>query len=538
MLKAYGVIKDAWGAIKYNGGDVYHVADTIVITKTSQLAKIGDNKSAVMVGSAATSNGSNGVCVCKDYDLIWGSKVSCEFRMKVVEICKELWGEDKKLRMANELMACMALETGQQFKSDTGYPDATGLVQFTSGKYGAITAMNETGYNDGKTITKEYLISLTPENQLNYVKLYFKMWKEHYKKTINDALDMYMTIWCPNATGERDDFVCYSKKSNEKFYIKNKSAENEYYDKNEKKIIDRLKKHKIEVNNGEITKGELRPRLKFWTELGSLNKANLSICKYIMGSKGIHNAKGIVTYRIWLFGLIEKHIPKSIKDGYKNQYKYVYHDNEDTEHEICIAEIHKVKEKAVSKSKLYSKPTHNKVVSDDNVTDGQTTRRVKYENGDIAEYGQNNGDTFWRLYKALTNDIELVKMPETVSYIKYTFSGTQRKYTGTNEFAGFIGALAKTGYNIVTTGSCFSEGSCFPSQYHVNGRSVDTEYFMNKEKDQNFIDAMKFFNFGERKVGNDSYFKGLKNASNGGDLHDSHLHSGEFDISKIIIIKE
>lgn len=70
MLKAYGVIKDAWGAIKYNGGDVHHVADTIVITKTSQLVKIVGNKSAVMVGSAATSKGNskenkNIACECE-----------------------------------------------------------------------------------------------------------------------------------------------------------------------------------------------------------------------------------------------------------------------------------------------------------------------------------------------------------------------------------------------------------------------------------------------------------------------------------------
>lgn len=44
-------------------------------------------------------------CVCKEYDLIWGNKVSCEFRKKVVEIAKELWGESKKVEMANVLMA-------------------------------------------------------------------------------------------------------------------------------------------------------------------------------------------------------------------------------------------------------------------------------------------------------------------------------------------------------------------------------------------------------------------------------------------------
>ena len=32
-------------------------------------------------------------CVCKQYDLIYGRKVSCAFRKKMVEICSELWGK-------------------------------------------------------------------------------------------------------------------------------------------------------------------------------------------------------------------------------------------------------------------------------------------------------------------------------------------------------------------------------------------------------------------------------------------------------------
>ncbi|MCS3532585.1 hypothetical protein [Chryseobacterium sp. JUb7] len=220
-------------------------------------------------------------CVCQQYDLIWGNKVSCEFRKKVVEICAKLWGESRKMEMANELMTCMALETGKKFTSDVGYPNATGLVQFTSGEYGAITAMNENGYNNGEKITKEILKNLSPVKQLDYVKLYFEMWMVKYKKNIRDSLDMYMTIWCPSAVGREDTFVCYSaerdKRSGKKFYEKNKSAEYEYYDENEKIITARLKKDANKAN-GEITKGELRPRLKYWKELGKNNKSTSFIC--------------------------------------------------------------------------------------------------------------------------------------------------------------------------------------------------------------------------------------------------------------------
>lgn len=36
---------------------------------------------------------------------------------KVVKICAELWGEDKKQEFANSLMACMAVETSRLFSA-------------------------------------------------------------------------------------------------------------------------------------------------------------------------------------------------------------------------------------------------------------------------------------------------------------------------------------------------------------------------------------------------------------------------------------
>ena len=54
---------------------------------------------------------------------------------------------------------------------------------------------------------------------------------------------------------------------------------------------------------------------------------------------------------------------------------------------------------------------------------------------------------------------------------------------------------------------------------------------------------MRFFHYGEIKVGafkgkHGAYFSSLKNVSDGKRLHNSHFHSGEFDSSKIKIIKE
>ncbi|WDF61610.1 hypothetical protein PQ462_09525 [Flavobacterium sp. KACC 22758] len=263
------------------------------------------------------------------------------------------------------------------------------------------------------------------------------------------------------------------------------------------------------------------------------------------GSKPV-NPLDLVTYHIYAEGKIEKVIPKVIKKGYENKYNYVYHDKNNEEHSICVLDWYNTKGKEVG-IKHTSKPTHSEVLTDEIVSDGNTTRRVKYKNDDIAEYGTHpTKGLMWRLYKSTGRDIELIKMPDSLDYysddlvIKYSFSSTKRRYTGPNVFAGFIGALAECNNldGIVTTGSCFKEGSCFPSAEHVNGRSVDTLYYKNLKKDQAFIDAVVKFKFTEVLVGDDTYFKKLKNAGDGGALHNSHLHSGNFNDNSVKVIKK
>ena len=132
-------------------------------------------------------------------------------------------------------------------------------------------------------------------------------------------------------------------------------------------------------------------------------------------------------------------------------------------------------------------------------------------------------------------------MPDEINYnkgnvkVRYSFSNTKRRYTGPGPLAGFIGALAETGLQLTTTGSCFAEGSCFPSSEHVNGKSVDTLY-LNDKDEQKFINAMHKFNFNEQITGKDK--KKFDNArkEKDGELHNTHLHS-EFKLDSIKEIK-
>lgn len=140
-----------------------------------------------------------GECVCKKYDLIWGAKVSCEFRKKVVQIAKNLNLPQEKFEGANWLMAVMALETGRTFnpaiQNSLGY---TGLIQF-----GKMVAQDL-----GTTTAKLKL--MTDLEQLEYVEEYLAK----YKSKLVTLTDIYLSILYPKACGygsQRDHVVLIGK---------------------------------------------------------------------------------------------------------------------------------------------------------------------------------------------------------------------------------------------------------------------------------------------------------------------------------------
>ncbi|WP_201575991.1 hypothetical protein [Psychrobacter immobilis] len=260
---------------------------------------------------------------------------------------------------------------------------------------------------------------------------------------------------------------------------------------------------------------------------------------YIYKAKKPEFEKGIITYNIYEDHQIIKYIPKNISSSNKQKYKYIYYEKNGKKHNICTVNWNTTKEKSKGE-KRSSKPTHASILYDKKVNQGQTSRRVKYENGDIAEYGINNGEYFWRLFKALSGDITLVRMPDSLKYnnsnvkISYTFSNTQRRYTSPGHLACFIGALATTGLAIQSTGSCFEEGTGFPSTSHNNGRSVDTIYLTNQNNEQKYITAMKNFGCHTQYRGRS---KPKYEWTTPAAYHDSHLHS-MFDEKRVKIIRE
>lgn len=120
--------------------------------------------------------------------LVWGKKVSQEFRVRVREIGANLNIDP------SWLMAVMGFETGYTFSPGTpnrAGSSAVGLIQFLS----------STAKSLGTTTTQ--LARMTAVQQLDYVEKYFNQ----YKGRINNIGDCYMAVFWPAAIGKPDSYV-------------------------------------------------------------------------------------------------------------------------------------------------------------------------------------------------------------------------------------------------------------------------------------------------------------------------------------------
>lgn len=124
----------------------------------------------------------------------WGRTPGHEFCHRVNELAR-LFGWNREQR--DWLMACMAFESGETFRSDiknAAGSGATGLIQFMPA-----TAR-------GLGTTTEMLARMTPIQQLDYVASYFRP----YAKKVHTLADMYMAILMPKYVGKPDSTPIFS----------------------------------------------------------------------------------------------------------------------------------------------------------------------------------------------------------------------------------------------------------------------------------------------------------------------------------------
>ncbi|OCA76293.1 hypothetical protein BBI01_06260 [Chryseobacterium artocarpi] len=151
------------------------------VSADAEPTRVESGDSATMVKEPKQGKTPSG-CICKEQykDLIWGEKVSCEFRKKVIQIAKRL-GKDPNL-----LMAGMALETGKTFSPTAGKKTSyVGLIQFGD------SAAESVG------TTRADLLKMTAIQQLDYVEKYLAKKKDK----INTLTDFYLSILMPVDVG-------------------------------------------------------------------------------------------------------------------------------------------------------------------------------------------------------------------------------------------------------------------------------------------------------------------------------------------------
>ncbi|TDX11215.1 M23 family metallopeptidase [Flavobacterium sp. S87F.05.LMB.W.Kidney.N] len=133
----------------------------------------------------------------KDPQLIWGSRVSKEFRIKVVKICKNIEEKKDVAFSPNVLMNIMAFETVNTFSPKAGTfknimdddkkAGFVGLIQF--GK----------DASDHLKIKRSELYNMTAEKQLDYVEKWFLL---KTKNELKSATDIYLSVNYPVKAGK------------------------------------------------------------------------------------------------------------------------------------------------------------------------------------------------------------------------------------------------------------------------------------------------------------------------------------------------
>lgn len=164
--------------------------------------------------------------------LAWGQKVSAAFAKTTVNMSGRLGIDDPSW-----LMACMAFETGRTFSPcirNAAGSGAIGLIQFMPATAAAL----------GTSV--EELAALSAEDQLLYVELFFRPWKNR----LHSLGDVYGAILWPGMIGKPDATVIFEQgdEARPKLYLQNRG---------------------LDLNHdGHITRGEIIARVSKELALG------------------------------------------------------------------------------------------------------------------------------------------------------------------------------------------------------------------------------------------------------------------------------
>ncbi|HTJ49599.1 MAG TPA: hypothetical protein VL443_09115 [Cyclobacteriaceae bacterium] len=199
-------------------------------------------------------------------------------------------------------------------------------------------------------------------------------------------------------------------------------------------------------------------------------------------------------------------------------------------------------QKLLNNNKLDIPPTNYLLSQDYTTFNVDAKKSYKNTAGDVLTYGKYGADTNYQvLYKSLhKRDVVVhfdlntvmngVHNALVINYnnqtVHFTYTATQRRYARAEVAAAVIGVLIEVGVDQQCGGFSFVDGTCFPSISHVNGNAVDFAYHTDNTTNQNIIDAMDKYGFGQIIIGTAARFNSLTGASLREADHNSHIHGG------------
>lgn len=285
--------------VLFDGDALFTKNYTPLIAKSTVTNLAGYSSAAVVGSTSLSSSSSNGSCACKEYDLIWGNKVSCDFRKKVVEIAKRL-SKDPNL-----LMAAMALETGRTFSPTAGKGTSyVGLIQFGDDAASSIGT------------TRDALLKMSAIEQLDYVEKYLAKKKDK----LVTLTDFYLSILMPVDVGKGstpnhvvfdNEYPLEYKKDGKTLTDLSKSRHYGYR-QNRAFLYEEGEKEKVKEGGGKLYDGpgktyvwEIEKFLSAIYEEGKVNKARVFECNKEISPKVVEVESGT-----WNVVITEKYTGK------------------------------------------------------------------------------------------------------------------------------------------------------------------------------------------------------------------------------------
>lgn len=223
-------------------------------------------------------------CVCKEYNLAWGSKVNCEFRKRVIQIANNLWPTDAT-NMASQLMAVMHLESAGSFSASKGTFTSKGLDDDAKGGYVGLIQFGKDAAIDLQ-VKRSQLAKMTPLKQLDYVEKYYLL--RGANKKIKSLTGLYLLVNYPKNVHENrlsdQDIVYAAPKNadvNSQEFLNSPYHQNPSFMKEDGEFVRKGKKNVVQgIKNGSTKVWEVEQEIKKHLTDGLKNLENKYSCDY------------------------------------------------------------------------------------------------------------------------------------------------------------------------------------------------------------------------------------------------------------------